>query len=214
MGRPREFDPDEALVCALKQFWRHGYEGTSLSVLTEAMGINRPSLYATFGTKEELFRKALDLYCERYMADFDAILAEPTARDVVGRQLLETVQLSTGAKTPHGCFGTNSALACSSEGEPIRQELVARRAQNQEALRIRLQRAKASGELPADSDPADLACYIMTVSQGIAVQAASGASREELRRVADLALRGWPPSRAASRKGARAATTPRAKWRP
>ncbi|WP_394841928.1 TetR/AcrR family transcriptional regulator [Pendulispora brunnea] len=194
MGRPREFDVDTALVRALELFWRHGYEGTSLSDLTEAMGINRPSLYATFGSKEALFRKALDLYFERY-APIDAILGEPTARAVVERMLFEVVLLNTGVSTPHGCLGTVGALACSSAAEPIRRDLIARRAQNQELLRQRFEKAKASGDLPADANPADLAFYMITVAQGIAVQAASGASREQLRRVAELALRGWPTPR-------------------
>ncbi|WP_394831260.1 TetR/AcrR family transcriptional regulator [Pendulispora rubella] len=185
---------ETALVRALEQFWRHGYEGTSLSDLTAAMGINRPSLYATFGTKEELFRKALDLYFARY-TNIDAILGEPTARAVAERLLFETVVLNTGISTPHGCLGTVAALACSVEVEPIRQELIARRACNQERLRLRLEEAKSSGELPADANPASLAFYLITVAQGIAVQAASGASREELRRVAELALRGWPAPR-------------------
>jgi len=194
MGRPREFDVDAALVRAMELFWRHGYEGTSLSDLTDAMGINRPSLYAAFGSKEELFRKALDLYSERYLTT-EAILAEPTARAVVERLLFETVRLNTGTSTPHGCLGTSGAIVCSPANEAIRQELIARRAQGQEQLRQRLQKAKVSGDLPADCSPADLASYVMTVMRGIAVQAASGASREGLRRVAELALRGWPMPR-------------------
>ncbi len=202
MGRPREFDLDTALVRALEQFWRHGYEGTSLSDLTEAMGINRPSLYAAFGTKEDLFRKAFALYCERYTR-MDEILAEPTARAAVERLLFATILLNTGASTPHGCLGTVGALACSPEAEPIRRELIARRAHNQELLRQRLQKAKDDQELPADCNVADLAFYIITVSQGIAVQAASGASREALLRAADLALRGWPGRSRHTRKSGR-----------
>jgi len=185
---------DAALVRAMELFWRHGYEGTSLSDLTEAMGINRPSLYAAFGSKEQLFRKALDLYCERYLTT-EVVLAEPTARAVVERMLAETVRLNTGASTPQGCLGTNGAIVCSPENESIRQELIARRAEVQEQLRKRLQKAKASGDLPADANVADLASYVMIVTRGIAVQAASGVPREELRRVADLALRGWPTPR-------------------
>jgi AcrR family transcriptional regulator len=192
MGRPREFDADEALTSALHQFWRHGYEGTSLTDLTEAMGITRPSLYAAFGNKEELFRKALDLYARRYLSFFDQVLAEPTARRVVERLLLETVNQNTCPTTPPGCLGTNGAMACSSAAEPIRQELISRRRQSEAALCARFKQARARGDLPADARPADLARYVMTLSQGIAVQAAAGASREDLRRVAAIAVKTWP----------------------
>ncbi len=191
-GRPREFDIHQALDRALRVFWHKGYEGATLPELTRAMGINRPSLYAAFGSKEELFRQALDRYAEGPVAYFRAALHEPTARAVAERLLEGTIEVVTGRRNPRGCLLVQGALACGEAAESVRRELVARRLAGEVALRKRFQRALADGDLSVDSDPADLARYIVAVMQGIAVQAASGASRAELRRVAALALRAWP----------------------
>jgi AcrR family transcriptional regulator len=192
LGRPRAFDPDKALDRALRVFRERGYEGASLSDLTRAMGINRPSLYAAFGDKEALFRKALDRYFEGPSAYLLEALQEPTARAVVERLLCEAAKLQTAPGSPPGCLTVQGALACGRVAEPIRQELVLRRKEIESALRQRLKRAKSEGDLPADSSPADLARYIATVILGMAVQASGGASRSELERVIQTALRAWP----------------------
>jgi AcrR family transcriptional regulator len=192
IGRPREFDPDAALDHALAVFWRKGYEGTSLADLTRAMGINRPSLYAAFGNKEELFRRALDRYAEGPAAYVRAALHEPTARAVAERLLSAAIDVVTDRRNPRGCLLVQGALACGEAAESVRRELVARRLASEAALRERFKRARAAGDLPDDSDPSDLARYMMAVVQGLAVQAAGGASRAKLRRVAALALRAWP----------------------
>ena len=191
-GRPRAFDIEKALDRALQVFWRKGYEGTSVSDLTKAMGINRPSLYAAFGNKEALFRKALERYTEGPAAYMRTALDEPTARAVVERLLRGVVDLLTDPGTPRGCLAVQGALACGDAADAVREELIARRAAGEAALRQRLERAIADGDLPADADAADLARYVTTVSQGMAVQAAGGASREELQRVVEMALRAWP----------------------
>jgi AcrR family transcriptional regulator len=194
LGRPRAFDTDKALHGALQVFWRKGYEGASLSDLTKAMGINRPSLYAAFGDKEALFRRVLDYYSEgpaRYV--FEA-LSEPTGREVMERLLLNAADMNVGSHHPPGCLLVHGALACGKENESVRQELIARRAASEAAVRQRLARAKAEGDLSADADPADLARYIMAVLHGMSVRAASGASHKELRRIAEMALRGLPNS--------------------
>jgi len=192
MGRPLEFDPREALDKALELFWRHGYEGTSLTDLTKAMGIVRPSLYATFGSKEDLFRKVVDLYWSRHMGFARAAREKPTAREVIEALLFGFADAVTGCGTPAGCLGVNGALACSPASEDIQKELAARRARDEAALRKRLERARSEGDLPQHVSPADLARFIATVLRGMAVQAKSGASRQELRRVVATALRVWP----------------------
>jgi AcrR family transcriptional regulator len=192
MGRPREFCTEFALAKALELFWRRGFEGTSLTDLTEAMGITRPSLYAAYGNKEDLFRKALDLYDETYLGFTRAALNEPTARAVVEHLLKGYANAATDAEHPPGCLGTNGALACSAAAEPVRQELVKRRAAFEQALLKRLETAQGTDDLPDGTQPADLARFIMTITQGMAVQASSGASRQSLQRVAAMALAALP----------------------
>jgi AcrR family transcriptional regulator len=191
-GRPRAFDLDTALDRALEVFWRQGYEGTALSDLTAAMGINRPSLYAAFGNKEDLFGKVLDRYVEGPAAFAAAALDAPQAREVVERLVYGAIDLTTGPHTPRGCLNVRCAQACGPQSESVRQQVASRRMADQAALRRRLERAQSDGDLPADCDPADLARYVTTLTDGIAVQAAGGSGREELRRVAETALRAWP----------------------
>lgn len=191
-GRPREFDAEKALDKALKVFWRKGYEGASLSDLTEAMGINRPSLYSAFGNKDALFRKAMDRYVEgpaRYVRE---ALDEPTAKKVAEKLLYTGIELVTDPRSPRGCFMVQSALACGEEGDAVRRELTKQRLALEKGTRERFERAKAEGDLPADSDPAALAKLLTTISNGMAVQAAGGATREELCAVAKLALSSFP----------------------
>jgi len=177
----------------MQVFWREGYEGASLSDLTKAMGINRPSLYAAFGDKESLFRKALNRYDTGPGAYVREALKQPTAHLVTREVLRRTADLLTDPQHPAGCLMVQGALACGEASDCIRQELVSRRLAGEAAIRRRFQRAKTEGDLPADSDAAELARYVVTISQGMAVQAAGGASRKELQRVASMATRAWPP---------------------
>jgi AcrR family transcriptional regulator len=192
MGRPRSFDLDEALDSALQVFWRKGYEGASLSDLTKAVGVNRPSLYAAFGDKKALFRKALDRYLTGPAAYTQEALKEPTARAVVERLLQGAADLNAVPRNPGGCLMVQGALASGDTGDSIRQELVACRAAGEAALRRRFQRAKSERDLPADTDPADLARYLATIIYGMAVQAAGGASRDKLQHVVEMTLRTLP----------------------
>jgi AcrR family transcriptional regulator len=192
MGRPRSFDTDQALDRALRVFWQKGYEGASLSDLTRAMGINRPSLYAAFGNKEALFREALDRYAEGHASYIQEALGEPTARSVAERLLHGAANLLTNPATPRGCLMVQGALSCGKAADPIRHELALRRAGGEAAIRQRFERAIRDGDLPADTDSADLARFVATVIHGMSVQAAGGASRKELLRVVATTLRAWP----------------------
>jgi len=191
-GRPRQFDADLALDAALAVFWRQGYEGTSLDDLTAAMGINRPSLYAAFGNKEQLFRRAVRRYIEGPAAQLRTALREPTARRVVEKLWKESIALVTSPDGPRGCFLIQSALACGKEAQGLKQIVTRTRQRMQTRLRLRFQRAVAEGDLPTTADPAQWARYVATVSQGLAVQAAAGASAEELAAVVEIALLAWP----------------------
>ena len=191
-GRPRSFNAEKALGHALEVFRRKGYEGTSLTDLTRAMGIERPSLYAAFGDKEHLFRKALDRYCAQNAVRMEAALKEKTARRFIERILLDAAEMQTDPRNPPGCLTVQGALACGRESEPVRKELIHRRDETEALIRERLQRAKKEGDLPEDSRPSDLARYFATVIQGMAVQAAGGASRAQLQRVVETALQILP----------------------
>ncbi len=192
IGRPRAFDLDRALDRALRVFWEKGYEGASLSDLTRAMGINRPSLYGAFGNKEALFRKALDRYAEKPLAYLQNALQARTGRAVAERFLRGTVEVLSDPRTPRGCLIVQSALACGDAADAVRQELSSRRAAGEIALRRRLQRAKKEGDLSANADPADLARYLTTVAHGMAIKGAGGATRSQLLRVMKIALKAWP----------------------
>ncbi|MEU4512343.1 TetR/AcrR family transcriptional regulator [Nonomuraea wenchangensis] len=194
IGRPRGFDADEALERAMLAFWEYGYEGASLATLTEAMGISAKSMYAAFGNKEELFRKALERYTEGPSAYLARALEEPTALGVATAILAGVVRTTTRPAHPHGCLGVQGALAASDSGREVRDLLAAWRNDGCSRLRERFQRAVDDGDLPAETDPRLLARYVTTLAFGIAVQAASGVGREELQEMADAALRTWPLS--------------------
>jgi AcrR family transcriptional regulator len=191
-GRPREFDASKALDAALLLFWRHGYEGTSLAALTDAMGINVPSLYAAFGNKEMLFRKALDRYVQKPASYLPAALQEPTARRAAEKLLSGAIDMVMNPRHPDGCLLIQGALASGPVADSIRKELSRRRAGAESAVRRRFERALAEADLPASANPAQLARYIITVIWGLSVQAAGGATRAELKEVAELAMRSWP----------------------
>jgi len=192
IGRPRTFNKEEALDQALEVFWRKGYEGASICDLTAAMGINPPSLYAAFGNKEALFRQALDRYAETRAGFVREALAKPKAREGIAALLRGTAHSLSDKSSPAGCLLVQGVAGAGDHAQCIREELTTRRAAAQNAIRDRLQRAQAEGELPADADPAALARFFTTVMNGMAIQAAGGASRKELERVADMALHAWP----------------------
>lgn len=192
MGRHREFDVEKALDGVLCVFWRKGYEGASYSDLTQAAGVERPALYSAFGNKEAMFRKALARYYERYMEFIPAALSLATAREAASHFLNATVDLSTRFPGHTGCLGINGALAGSEDAEPIRQALIDFREDGQRQFRKRFERARQEGDLPETADPDALATFVLTVAQGIAVQAKAGTCRERLLSVAAQAVSSWP----------------------
>ncbi|HET8786635.1 MAG TPA: TetR/AcrR family transcriptional regulator [Candidatus Limnocylindrales bacterium] len=192
MGRARAFDLDEALDRAMLVFWRLGYERATIAELTSAMGINRPSLYAAFGSKEELFRRALDRYASGPNAYEARVLELPTAREVALALLRGAADRQTQPGRPHGCLAVLGTRTNGADSSPIGRMLIEAREVGEAEVRERFERARDDGDLPPDADPGELAVFVRTVIYGLTVKAASGATRDELERVIERAMRAWP----------------------
>lgn len=190
-GRPREFCPEEALASALQVFWTKGYEGASLTDLTDAMGITRPSLYAAFGNKEALFRQALDLYERDKMAYIREAMREPTARAVAEYLLHGSVNTAAGGEC-RGCMGVISTVACQSVEPSIRDDVNQRAESAKQLIVDRMRQAIDAREFVVPTQAEAITRYLLALMQGISVQAQSGASRAELMEIADAALAAWP----------------------
>ncbi|MFD4629502.1 TetR/AcrR family transcriptional regulator [Streptomyces sp. NPDC058284] len=190
-GRPRSFDRETALEQAIRAFWEHGYEGTSVSDLTRVMGIGAPSLYAAFGDKRRLFDEVVVRYGHTH-GSFGgrAFEEEPTARGAVSRMLHEAAAEFTDPTRPRGCLVISAATNCTTP--EVEEMLRERRNANVAGIESRVRAAVAAGELPGDTDPGALARYTAAVFQGMSQQARDGATREDLEAVADLAMRAWP----------------------
>ena len=191
-GRPTNFDHEEALEKALQVFWTRGYEGASMSELTEALGINKPSIYASFGNKEELFRKTLARYTSWPAAFVKEAMKEPTARQVVEKFLLRAVDFFSDRSTPNGCMIVQAALTGGQGSSMIQQELIAYRKNLEASFNERFELAKSQGDLPQQVNTKQLAKYIAMIHQGMSVQATSGATREDLLAIVEIALKIWP----------------------
>lgn len=189
MGRPREFDEDAALEAAMRVFWEKSYEGATIADLTEAMGINRSSMYAAFGDKESIFRRVMERYRAGRMTYIRQALAQSSLRKVVAGLIYGTAEFLSTPDNPRGCLLIQGALACGTDAEPVKQAMIDWRKGGQAALKKRLQQAQSEGELPREIQPGDFARYLSSVMAGLGVQAANGATRAELRRVAEISLR-------------------------
>jgi AcrR family transcriptional regulator len=194
-GRPREFDMERALDRAMHVFWAKGYEGASLQDLTTAMGIRPASLYKAFGNKQALFEQALARYLSGPVAFIRAALGAPTAYAVAEKILRGAAEFLTETRVRRGCMTIQADLVGGAETVPVRKKLISLRVKGQDELRRRFEQAKASGDLPKEADAGDLARWVTVLFQGMTVQAINGASRKELLRLCDLALRAWPGRR-------------------
>ncbi|MEV0398797.1 TetR/AcrR family transcriptional regulator [Actinoallomurus sp. NPDC050550] len=205
-GRPRSFDRDKALEGAIAVFWEHGYDATSIALLTSALGIGAASLYAAFGDKRALFLESLDRYIRTYGAFTQRALAEePNARDAVERLLREAAAAYTRPDRPRGCLLITAATNCSPQSADIAAHLRDLRAAGTRALEDKIAAAVRAGELPARTDAHALATFCSAVIQGMSAQARDGATRTDLERIAEAALHAWPSAtgrRAADGTGA------------
>jgi AcrR family transcriptional regulator len=185
---------DDALDKALRVFWKRGYEGTSIAELTDKLGINKPSLYAAFGNKEQLFKKALGSYALGPVAFVMEVVNEPTARKVAESFLEKAAEALTSANNPKGCMIVQGALSCGEEAEGAREMLIKFRKGYEDLLAKRFEKAKQEGDLPDTIVAKDLAKFLAILHQGMSVQATSGATKEDLLAVSHIALKNWPTS--------------------
>jgi AcrR family transcriptional regulator len=179
-GRPRTFDREAAIIIAMEQFWRDGYEATTVAKLTEAMGITPPSLYAAFGDKDQLFHAAAACYFASVSAQLEKALSLPTLHESVAEMLHLSAFAHTDEGTPPGCFmATEPRL--SGQREILRRRLV-----------DRVNRGIAAGDVPIGSDPEQVASYIMAVHSGMSSRARDGASSVEVMAIAEMGLAALP----------------------
>ena len=195
-GRPRTLDRNVGLDVAARLFWEHGYEGTSIADLTASMGVTPPSLYAMFGSKEELYRQALDHAIERQSkARTDALQSDMSAYEALSFYLHDIAIGISRPDDPRGCIVSTAVVQCAAENETVAKSVTARREAAIKAIRERFDRAVSEGELAAGTDTDSLArCYGAFV-QGMSVQACDGVCTERLGRLVDIALSAWPGSR-------------------
>jgi AcrR family transcriptional regulator len=194
-GRPRAFSCEAVLDTAMRLFARKGYTATSMSDLTEATGVNRPSIYAAFGSKGKLFSRAVARYMDAGDAHVAQSLASATAREGVERLLRDGVTMFTSPEGVGGCFFTQGPLTGPGTSDAMKQDFHHRRATIQRALARRFERAIESGELARSTSPKDLARFYSVVMQGIALQAQHGSTRAELLRVVEIAMDRWPKAK-------------------
>ncbi|MGY0389326.1 TetR/AcrR family transcriptional regulator [Nocardioides sp. WG-D5] len=188
-GRPRSFDEDAVLDAAMRAFWEHGYEGTSVATLEAATGLKAPSLYGAFGSKEALYQSAL----ERYAREHGAVLRpDGPVREAVAEFLLDAADRFSEGGLPAGCMISTAALGVGAAQRGVATRPARMRAQTLAGIEQRLRRAVDEGELPAETDAGALARLVGAVIQGMSVQAIDGASRADLRALATVAMNVWP----------------------
>ncbi|MDP3492909.1 MAG: TetR/AcrR family transcriptional regulator [Hyphomonadaceae bacterium] len=191
IGRPLSFDRDAALAQAMLLFWKHGYEATSLSDLTSAMGVNAPSIYAAFGDKKRLFLEAVRLYISGPVNADTIIDDAPTAQQAAAGLLDASVAGFTGRDTPKGCLLASSAISCSAAAADVQAELGSIRRKIEARLKDKILRDIKIGAMASDANAGALAGHVMAVIQGMSTLARDGASREKLRQIAATAMLAW-----------------------
>lgn len=191
-GRPRSFDREQALARAMEVFWARGYADASMAELTAAMGINAPSLYAAFGSKEQLFREAVELYQRTEgEAGWRRLEDHTPVRDMIEALLLATAEAAACPDKPKGCLIVLSGAHPDGLPERVCEELGDIRAETMARLEARLRRARDEGEIGPAADPAAIAAFYATVHQGMSFRARDGATPEELRGTARAAMLAW-----------------------
>ena len=191
-GRPRSFDRETALRAAMLIFWEKGFDGSSLADLTTAMGINAPSLYAAFGSKEELYLEALTLYAGEVGIEIWSTLDEtPDVRAAVERFLLATIDAYCEESVPRGCMIALDTLHRTHSSDKVCDVLRNHRQTNIKILKKRLERGIRDGNIPASVNCEAVATFYATVQNGMSILARDGGTRQDLTATALGAMAGW-----------------------
>ena len=198
-GRPRSFDRERALEQAMEVFWSKGFEGASLADLTEAMGINPPSLYAAFGDKEQLFLEAVERYTTQ-RGESCPYCEEPTARAAVEKLLVYMAEELTSSEHPRGCMMVMAAATSSRSSEKLQAALTAKRMASRASLKARIERGIKEGDVPRGTDVSELADFYSTIMTGMSLQARDGASRKSLLATVRQAMAVFPAVEVGARK--------------
>lgn len=185
-GRPRAFDRDAVLDRAVTTFWARGYSGASVDDLTGSMGINRPSLYATFGSKHDLFLEVIDRYASTFGGmPFSAFKSNPDAKSAVAAFLEASIHCATTKGKPRGCLIANVAIFEAEKDTQVKQKVSGLFADTDQAISEYFSAAQDDGRLSDHHDPRALARMVISITHSIATRARAGASREQLSVVAD-----------------------------
>ena len=191
-GRPRGFDRDEALDAAMRAFWAHGYETTSVADLTAAMGIKAPALYGAFGDKRRLFLEAAARYRGDAQVEARTIAEAMSAKAAAELVLHGAVERFTDPATPPGCLLASSTATGSDAAAEVRDVVAGMRNELRTSLRARIERDIGDGRLPPDADPQALADGTIGLIQGLSAAARDGLDRMRLDAMVRLFLQGWP----------------------
>lgn len=189
LGRPTGFDKDAALDVAMRLFWERGYEGTSMADLSQAIGIHPSSIYAAFGDKQALFSLAAKRYADVPAQYMVRALEQPTFRGFILAAFDNTVEFLGSKKHPSSCFTLTGAISCGLDTEPAKILMREMRLENEAAIKARLLKARRAGEFPQEENVDDYTRYLSSLLSGLAIQAANGSTRAELKRTAAVALR-------------------------
>jgi AcrR family transcriptional regulator len=189
LGRPAAFDKEAALDAAMRLFWERGYEGTSMADLSSAMGIHPSSIYAAFGDKQELFALAAKRYADIPAQYMVRALEQPTLLRFILAAFDNTVEFLGSKEHPSSCFTLTGAISCGTDTKPAKLLMREMRLQNEAAIKARLLKARKDGEFPREENVDDYTKYLSSLLSGLAVQAANGSTRSELKRTAQVAIR-------------------------